>query len=204
MHTPKNRRCRIGRTCQAEARIRRVASQYDVPSASSKNLQMSLVQGTMLYAAELTWNGQRSVEGEYQHGQIRPLGLQAYPSGHPCSGKRPHPRGGTPRSPTGQVAQRLLAGPQDRREATQRRSLRGKQRSVQDSRLHRAPGEARQWSPISGVRTGPPLGASPSVRGARRWSWPGARGTEGPSGRTGLGSAAARWGRCARGKPSVV
>ena len=27
---------------------------------------MSLVQGTILYAAELTWKGQKSIEGEYQ------------------------------------------------------------------------------------------------------------------------------------------
>ena len=27
---------------------------------------MALVQGTMLYAAELTWSGQKSIEGEYQ------------------------------------------------------------------------------------------------------------------------------------------
>ena len=61
-----NRRRRIGKTRQAEARTRRIVSQYGAPPASARNLQMSLVQGTMLYAAELTWSGQKGVEGEYQ------------------------------------------------------------------------------------------------------------------------------------------
>ena len=62
----ENRRRRIGRTRQAEARIGRIVNQYGVPPASARNLQMSLVQGTMLYAAELTWSGQKDVEGGYQ------------------------------------------------------------------------------------------------------------------------------------------
>ena len=62
----ENRRRRIGKTRQAEARIRRIVSQYGVPPASARNLQMALVQGTMLYAAELTWSGQKNIEGEYQ------------------------------------------------------------------------------------------------------------------------------------------
>ena len=55
---------------------------------------MSLVQGTIMYAAELTWNGQRGVEGEYQRvinrmarsalGTFRstPLEILAAESGH--------------------------------------------------------------------------------------------------------------------------
>lgn len=62
----ENHRRRIGRTRQAETRIRRIANQYGVPPASARNLQMPLVQGTVLYAAELTWSGQKGVEGEYQ------------------------------------------------------------------------------------------------------------------------------------------
>ena len=62
----ENRRRRIGKTRQAEARICRIVNQYGVPPASARNLQMALVQGTMLYAAELTWSGQRNIEGEYQ------------------------------------------------------------------------------------------------------------------------------------------
>ena len=59
----ENRRQRIGRTRQAEARIRRIANQYGVPPASARNLQMPLVQVTMLYVAELTWDGRKDVEG---------------------------------------------------------------------------------------------------------------------------------------------
>jgi ribonuclease HI len=62
----ENRRIRMGKTRQAEAKIRRIVSQYGVPPASARNLLMSLVQGTMLYASELTWKGQKGVEGEYQ------------------------------------------------------------------------------------------------------------------------------------------
>ena len=55
---------------------------------------MSLIQGTMLYGAELTWNGQKGVEGEYQRainrmarstlGAFRstPQGILAGESGH--------------------------------------------------------------------------------------------------------------------------
>ena len=34
-------------------------------AASARNLQASIVQGTLLYAAELTWNGRKGMEGEY-------------------------------------------------------------------------------------------------------------------------------------------
>ena len=59
----ENRRYRIGNR-QAEARLRCIVSQYGVPPGSARTLSMSLVQGTMLYGAGLTWNGQRGVEGE--------------------------------------------------------------------------------------------------------------------------------------------
>ena len=62
----ENRRQRIGRTRQAGARIRRIVNQYGIPPVSARNLQMSLVQGTMLYAAELTWSGRKGVEGKYR------------------------------------------------------------------------------------------------------------------------------------------
>ena len=51
---------------QAEAKLRRVVNQYDVPPASVRNLQAAIVQGTMLYASELTWNERDTVEGQYQ------------------------------------------------------------------------------------------------------------------------------------------
>lgn len=62
----ENRQRRIGKARQAESRIRRIANQYGVPPAAARNLQLALVQGAMLFAAELTWAGQRGVEGEYQ------------------------------------------------------------------------------------------------------------------------------------------
>ena len=62
----KNRRHIIEKARQAEARLRQIINQYGVPPGSARTLSMSLVQGTMLYGAELTWNGQRGVEGEYQ------------------------------------------------------------------------------------------------------------------------------------------
>lgn len=62
----ENRRRRIGKACQAEARLRRIVNQYGVPPGSARTLSTSLVQGTMLYRAELTQNGQGGVEGEYQ------------------------------------------------------------------------------------------------------------------------------------------
>ena len=69
----KHRRCqtpiRVGDQTvifAPEARIRRIVNQYGVPPAAARNLQLALVQGTILYASELTWAGQKGVEGEYQ------------------------------------------------------------------------------------------------------------------------------------------
>ena len=113
----ENRRRRIGRARQAEVRIRRIVDQYGPPPGSARALSISLIQGTMLYAAELTWSGQRGVEGEYQRainrmakstlGAFRstPTGILAGESGH------------TPARPLldyrkARFAQRLLARPQ--------------------------------------------------------------------------------------------
>lgn len=52
-----NRRQCIGRARQAEARARRLMTRYGVPRASTRNLQLVIIQGTMLYATELTWKG---------------------------------------------------------------------------------------------------------------------------------------------------
>ena len=66
LNLEENRRRRIGKTRQAEAKLRRIVNQYGVPPASARNLQAAIVQGTVLYASELTWNGQDNVEGPYQ------------------------------------------------------------------------------------------------------------------------------------------
>ena len=57
---------RIGKARQAEARLHSIVSQYGVPPGPARMLSMSLMQGTMLYSVELTWNGQSGVEGGYQ------------------------------------------------------------------------------------------------------------------------------------------
>ena len=62
----KNRQWRIGPTRQAEARIRPIVNHYGVPPAAARNLQLSFVLGTMLYASELTWARQKGSEGEHQ------------------------------------------------------------------------------------------------------------------------------------------
>lgn len=50
---------------------------------------MAIVQGTLLYAAELTCNGQNWVEGEYQAATNRMIrGFQVNPSGHRGFGKQ--------------------------------------------------------------------------------------------------------------------
>ena len=98
----ENRRRRIGKARQAEARIRSIVNQYGVPPGSARTLSMSLVQGTMLYVAELTWSGQRGVEGEYQRAINRMArstlgGLQIHATRHPRGRERAH----TGQSPLG-------------------------------------------------------------------------------------------------------
>ena len=61
-----NRQRRVERTRQAEARLRRIVNQHGVPPAAARNLQAAIVQGTILYASELTWNGKESVGREHQ------------------------------------------------------------------------------------------------------------------------------------------
>ena len=62
----ENQKRRIAKTRQAEARLRRIVNKYGVPPAAARNLLTSIVQGTMLYAAELTWRGQKGVEKKHQ------------------------------------------------------------------------------------------------------------------------------------------
>lgn len=60
----ENRRRRVGKARQAEARPRRIVTTYGVPPTAAINLQAAIVQGTMLYASEITWNGGVGVEGD--------------------------------------------------------------------------------------------------------------------------------------------
>ena len=121
----ENRRRQIAKTRQAEARLRRIVSKYGVPPAATRNFQSAIVRGTMLYAAELTWNGRNGVEGEYEQAinrigratlgafQSTPLGIVAAESGltparalldrrqsRPAQCLHPRPRdGGGPEGP---------------------------------------------------------------------------------------------------------
>ena len=58
-----NRRQCITRARQAEARARRLVNKNGIP-LTARNLQTAIIQGTMLYAAELIWRGK--MEREYQ------------------------------------------------------------------------------------------------------------------------------------------
>ena len=55
-----------GETRRDEARLRRIVSRHGVPPAAARNLQMAIVQGTVLRVSEPTWSGRKGVEGEYQ------------------------------------------------------------------------------------------------------------------------------------------
>ena len=66
LNLKENRRRRHGKTREAEAMLRRMVNHYSVPLASARNLQAAIMQGTMLYASELTWNGKKGVEDQYQ------------------------------------------------------------------------------------------------------------------------------------------
>lgn len=59
-----NRRQCINRARQAEARVRRLVNKNGIP-LTARNLQTAIIQGTMLYAAELIWRGKK-MESEYQ------------------------------------------------------------------------------------------------------------------------------------------
>ena len=62
----ESRRRSMNRARAAEALVRRLVSRHGLPPASARNLQNAIVSGTMLYAAELTWDGSKEMEGEVQ------------------------------------------------------------------------------------------------------------------------------------------
>ena len=91
---------------------------------------MSLVQGTMLFAAELTWGGRGGIEGEYQRAInfIARSALGALPRASLQQ------RAVSPRHEPSLIVDRpdlpSVCSPGHRTEAVQRRSLRGIQQSV--------------------------------------------------------------------------
>ena len=90
----ENQRVRISKARQAEARLWRVVSTYGVPLAAARGLQSAIAQGTLLYASELIWDGDKGAESEYQKAISRmggatlwvfrsaPRGVVAAESGH--------------------------------------------------------------------------------------------------------------------------
>ena len=75
----ENRKRRIGKTRQAEARLRRIVSQYRAPPGAERNLQMAIVQGAMLSASERASRG--STRGPSTGWAEPPLALSDPPSG---------------------------------------------------------------------------------------------------------------------------
>ena len=66
LNLKENRRRRLGKTRQAEAMLRQMVNYYGVPLASARNLQAAIMQGTMLFASELTWNGKKGAEDQHE------------------------------------------------------------------------------------------------------------------------------------------
>ena len=191
----ENRRRRIGKTQQAEARIRRIVNQYGVPPASAWNLQMPLVQGMMLYMAKLTRSGQKGVEGEYQMainrvarealGSFRftPQGILAAESGLTAARALLDHR-------QARFAERPCSRPQGGGGAEEVLSREG---SALTTRL-KVTVEPQVWS------EGRPFPGRVFTDGRAQHSrQPGSGGPETPSGPTVPGSIAERWGRRACG-----
>ena len=60
----ENRRRCVNRARQADAGIRRLVSKHGIPPASARSLQTVIIQGTLLYASELTCRGTGQSHGE--------------------------------------------------------------------------------------------------------------------------------------------
>ena len=153
LNLAENRRRKIGKTRQAEARLRRIVNQYGVPPAAARNLQAAIVQGTMLYASEPTWNGRGNVEREYQPAINRisraVLGaFQTTPRGAIMAGGGFAPAGALSGHRRARFAQRHFAGPKERERP---KEILGRN-STLTARLGRAAisregtAEGQQWS----------------------------------------------------------
>lgn len=53
----ENRRRYVNQARQAKARIQRLVKKHGIPPTSARNFQTAVIQGTLLYASELTWRG---------------------------------------------------------------------------------------------------------------------------------------------------
>jgi hypothetical protein len=56
----------MARARMAENRLRRLVSKYGVPPASAWNIQIAIIQSTLMYGAKLSWNGKKPEAKDYQ------------------------------------------------------------------------------------------------------------------------------------------
>jgi ribonuclease HI len=62
-----NRKKRVAKAKSAESGLRRVLHRHGVSPGSARQLQMAVIQATLLYAAEITWSGTETEAKEYQN-----------------------------------------------------------------------------------------------------------------------------------------
>jgi hypothetical protein len=58
----------MARARMAENRWRWLITKYGVPPASARNIQIAIIQSTIMYGAELSWNGKKPEAKDYQLG----------------------------------------------------------------------------------------------------------------------------------------
>ena len=63
--TTHRQKC-INRARAAERRLRSLVGKFGTPPATARTLQTAIIQSTMLYGAELTWDGKRTHAQQYQ------------------------------------------------------------------------------------------------------------------------------------------
>ena len=61
-----SRRYILNRARKAEATLQRLVGKYWIPPASARNLQQAIIHGTLLYGAEDSWNGTKTMEKNIQ------------------------------------------------------------------------------------------------------------------------------------------
>jgi hypothetical protein len=56
----------VARAKAAEKQLRRLVGKFSIPPASVRNIQVAIIQSTLLYGAELTWTGEALEARDYQ------------------------------------------------------------------------------------------------------------------------------------------
>ena len=62
----ESRRRVLNRAKRMDSAVQKMVGKYGVPPASARNLQQALIHGTLLYGAELSWNGTKKEEKNVQ------------------------------------------------------------------------------------------------------------------------------------------